>query len=211
MLIWGGLAAGFVGLAYLFFGKKEDNNQNGNNSNGDGNSNNSNYEFPKGHHSLLYSDAMSGLKYNNPGNIKLTQVDWDGKVPNAKNKNKEYEEFISLEYGIRAIAKQLLTYQKRGLMSTFQMISTYAPKSDSNNVDAYCNYIMSLHYFRSNDFNKDTSLNLVDISEMETILTGILEYETGLAQVDIDDTKYDEIFEMLDIAKKTALKMLGYE
>jgi len=51
--------------------------------------------------------TIRGLRNNNPGNIRISDTPWQGKIPKAMNtdKNKAFEQFESLEYGLRALMK----------------------------------------------------------------------------------------------------------
>jgi len=69
----------------------------------------------------------------NPLNIRKTDIDWAGKVGN----NKGFEVFSNPEYGYRAAAKNLYTYNERyGLTTTRELISKWAPSTE-NNTEAY--------------------------------------------------------------------------
>jgi len=69
----------------------------------------------------------------NPLNIRATKIDWVGKVGN----NKGFEKFSKPEYGYRAAAKNLYTYNERdGLTTTRELISKWAPNNE-NNTEAY--------------------------------------------------------------------------
>lgn len=53
--------------------------------------------------SFLHKPNLSrGLRNNNPGNLILTSIGWDGKIPNAQNTDGTFEQFTSANYGIRA-------------------------------------------------------------------------------------------------------------
>lgn len=72
-------------------------------------------------------------KNNNPLNIRKTSIPWQGKVGN----NAGFETFSSPEYGYRAAAKNLYTYNERdGLTTTRELISKWAPNTE-NNTEAY--------------------------------------------------------------------------
>ena len=72
-------------------------------------------------------------KNYNPLNIRKTNIDWVGKTGN----NAGFETFSSPEYGYRAAAKNLYTYNERdGLTTTRELISKWAPNTE-NNTEAY--------------------------------------------------------------------------
>lgn len=51
------------------------------------------------------------IRNNNPGNLRITADDWVGKIDNP-NEN-EFVTFATPELGVRAMTKQLYTYQER--------------------------------------------------------------------------------------------------
>jgi hypothetical protein len=75
-----------------------------------------------------------GLRNHNPGNLRyVASVPWNGQVgPDDSG----YAVFDSDEHGVRAMAHQLQTYQRRGLTTVRAIISTYAPSSE-NDTAAY--------------------------------------------------------------------------
>ncbi len=79
-----------------------------------------------------------GIRNNNPGNIKLTSIQWQG-MQQVQN-DKTFVQFIHPRYGFRAMTRILRNYQKRGVDTVRQIVSTYAPK-DENDTEAYINFI----------------------------------------------------------------------
>ncbi|MEQ4923017.1 structural protein [Proteus hauseri] len=73
-----------------------------------------------------------GERNNNPGNIRHGSK-WQGL--SLQQTDKEFCQFISPEYGIRAIYKLLQTYQNRyGLNTVNDIINRYAPPNENNTV-----------------------------------------------------------------------------
>lgn len=87
-----------------------------------------------------------GIRNNNPLNIRIGN-DWKGERPNAKDKS--FEEFTSMEYGIRAgfiiLRKYITGYN--GLTQKFntieKMISRWAPTVE-NNTAAYISQVSKM-------------------------------------------------------------------
>ena len=78
-----------------------------------------------------------GFRNNNPGNLRITGMAWQGKVPVEQNTDKAFEQFVSLEYGLRAMIVVLRIYIKRkGLDTIEKIIPVYAPATE-NDVEAY--------------------------------------------------------------------------
>jgi hypothetical protein len=67
-----------------------------------------------------------GIRNNNPGNIRYTGTPWQG-LDEPKSDG-QFCRFANPCWGIRAIARTLITYQdKHGLNSVYQMIARWAP------------------------------------------------------------------------------------
>lgn len=81
-----------------------------------------------------------GLRNNNPGNLVITGIGWEGKIPVAENTDHVFEQFISANYGIRAMAMDLLNDFGEGTDTLRKLITEYAPPHE-NNTGAYINYV----------------------------------------------------------------------
>ncbi|MEQ5206253.1 structural protein [Proteus sp. fly-1067] len=77
-----------------------------------------------------------GERNNNPGNIRHGSK-WQGL--SAQQADPSFCQFVSPEYGIRAIYKLLQTYQKKYELNTVEsIIDRYAPPNE-NNTTGYIN------------------------------------------------------------------------
>lgn len=77
-----------------------------------------------------------GLRNNNPLNIRISSIQWQGKI--AENTDGAFEQFISLEYGLRAGLVNIRTYIKRDRLDSISVIiPRWAPALDGNDVRAY--------------------------------------------------------------------------
>ncbi|WP_163826877.1 structural protein [Proteus vulgaris] len=82
------------------------------------------------------SRPARGERNNNPGNIRHGSK-WQGL--SAQQTDKDFCQFVSPEYGIRAIYKLLQTYQKKYELNTVEsIIDRYAPPNE-NNTTGYIN------------------------------------------------------------------------
>ncbi|WP_282780400.1 hypothetical protein [Phaeodactylibacter xiamenensis] len=100
----------------------------------------------------LYMDCAipRGIRNNNPGNLKVSNSAWLGKVPFAENTDidcqggqvvRTFEQFYEYRYGIRALIKLIQNYMEgRNLRTIAQIINRYAPSSE-NNSTAYIDYV----------------------------------------------------------------------
>lgn len=80
-----------------------------------------------------------GVRNNNPGNIDRTRTVWQGEDRSADALRREprFCVFLTPQAGFRALAKTLLTYQrKHGLRTVRDIIGRWAPPVE-NNTRAY--------------------------------------------------------------------------
>ncbi|WP_294909520.1 structural protein [Tatumella sp. UBA2305] len=84
-----------------------------------------------------------GIRNNNPGNIRWGD-EWLGLVQPSERTDTEFCQFISPQYGIRAMIVILRNYQiKYGLNTLFSIINRWAPP-DENNTDDYIDNISGI-------------------------------------------------------------------
>lgn len=79
-----------------------------------------------------------GIRNNNPGNIRRNTIEWEGMQ--AIQNDDSFVQFNSPEYGFRAMTRLLRSYQRRGIISVQDIISTYAPASE-NHTAAYVDFV----------------------------------------------------------------------
>ena len=114
-----------------------------------------------------------GIRNNNPGNIRHSLAAWLGKA--TEQKDKSFVSFKTPEYGIRAMARILINYQKRYKLKTIEkMISRWAPPNENNTAA----YVMVVS--RSIGVTKDTDINLTtDRQRFTRLLKAIIQHENG--------------------------------
>lgn len=127
-----------------------------------------------------------GLRNNNPGNIRVSNNNWLGKIPNDKKRDKEFEEFVSMSYGYRVLMKNIRTYILRDkLYSVSKIIHRWAPPSDGNDTVIYVQKVSSMMGVHKHDyinpFSKETMCSLA--AAISTIENGVpadmIEVEKG--------------------------------
>lgn len=79
-----------------------------------------------------------GIRNNNPGNIRVGNV-WLGEVSNPTDS--DFEQFVTMEYGVRAMCVLLRRYIRHYHKDTVaQIVSTWAPRSE-NDTTSYIDYV----------------------------------------------------------------------
>jgi hypothetical protein len=118
---------------------------------------------------IMYNQTR-GLRNNNPGNIRHGQK-WQGMAP--QQTDSEFVQFVSPEYGIRAMARILINYQRSyGLNTLRQFIYRWAPPTE-NLTDAY---VASAS--RYTGIKPDEPLEVE--RELTRIIPGIIRHENGM-------------------------------
>lgn len=119
--------------------------------------------------------STRGIRNNNPGNIKFTNTQWQGKVPKAKNTDpgKVFEQFETMEHGIRAMLKLLSTYITRHKLTTVKdIVDRYAPPGGENDPTAQSNYVT--YVMNESGLDKDVS-----VEDIPKLAYPMIEFENG--------------------------------
>lgn len=112
-----------------------------------------------------------GIRNNNPLNIRIGNV-WLGEV--KKPTDKSFEQFISMEYGIRAGFVILRRYIRRyGIDTIAEIVSRWAPSSE-NNTKAYIAAVANLTLL-----DPDLPIRFEDKEVMCSIVSAMIEVECG--------------------------------
>lgn len=120
-----------------------------------------------------------GIRNNNPGNIRKG-APWQGLKRKEDREGLQAKEsafcvFASPEWGIRALAKLLLTYQTRhGLRTVRQMIGRWAPPHE-NNTNAYVAGVA-----RSVGVAADAMISMQDYRTALAMTKAIIRHENGM-------------------------------
>lgn len=121
-----------------------------------------------------------GIRNNNPGNIRWGD-DWKGLVPKSQRTDKDFCQFITPEYGIRAMIVILRNYQrKHGLNTITGIINRWAPTSE-NNTQAYIDSVA-----KATDTAPDQFVHTDDSRFMMKLLQAIIRHENGVQPYGFD-------------------------
>jgi hypothetical protein len=113
--------------------------------------------------------APRGIRNNNPGNIRATRDKWDGMVGEDKE---GFVIFSAMAYGIRAMSRNLDSYERRGLNTIETIISVWAPPNENNTES----YITSVE--RQTGINRNQPLSK---SDRPKLIAAIISHENGLS------------------------------
>lgn len=130
-----------------------------------------------------------GIRNNNPLNIRKGN-NWQGEVANPTDK--EFEQFVSMQMGIRAGFKILKNYmtgyggRTKALTNIHDIIHRWAPPSENNckaYIDSVCRF-SGLHEYERLQFS--------DRNKMLALVDGMIRVECGQSvSLDIIASAYD--------------------
>lgn len=118
-----------------------------------------------------FMKTSRGIRNNNPGNLRISENAWQGKVPVAQNTDGVFEQFISPEYGIRALFIDLRSKINRGLNTIEKIMNVYAPPTENNTIA----YITAIENMTNIPRNK-----VITVNDIPKIVPAIIKVENGI-------------------------------
>jgi hypothetical protein len=113
-----------------------------------------------------------GIRNHNPGNIRRSADPWQGLADNQSDI--EFFTFQSAIYGIRALARTLITYQDRHGLNTIEgIIRRWAPAIE-NDTNAYIRAVAQRTGFEAN-----RPLNMHRFDQLKPLVEAIIQHENG--------------------------------
>lgn len=113
-----------------------------------------------------------GIRNHNPGNIRRNGDPWQGLT--KEQNDREFFTFKSAVYGIRALARLLITYQdKYGLCTIEGIITRWAPAIENNTTS----YIQEVA--RNTGFSALQTLDMHRFEHLKPLVKAIIQHENG--------------------------------
>lgn len=129
-----------------------------------------------------------GIRNNNPGNIRLSKTQWQGAT--GPQTDPDFVVFDEPRWGIRAIARTLITYQDKRkaadgskIDTVAEVIHRWAPPNE-NDTEAYANHVARIMTLGAND-----AINVHQYDHLEPLVKAIIRHENGVqpySQAEID-------------------------
>lgn len=119
---------------------------------------------------IIESETVRGIRNNNAGNVRADEIIWDGQtgIDDAG-----FAIFKSSEWGIRALGKLLLNYERlHGLNTVAGIIGRYAPANE-NDTDSYVNSV-------SKKLGLDSHTTFVVSDYLPRLVNAIIYHENGM-------------------------------
>lgn len=117
---------------------------------------------------VRYMIMPRGLRNNNPGNIRHGD-EWEGM--REVQTDDAFVQFKDPVYGIRAMARVLKSYSNRGVVYLSDIILTWAPEADSNDVHAYIASVEQSSGLYGNE--------IVEPVDYPNLIAAIIRHENG--------------------------------
>lgn len=115
-----------------------------------------------------------GIRNANPGNIERTGEKWQGMSADQSG-DARFIVFESPVWGIRAMAKILLNYQRKyGLRHVQGIINRWAPPTE-NDTGAYVRQVC-----RALGVGPTDTVNLQDTATLAKLVTAVIKHENGM-------------------------------
>ncbi len=108
-----------------------------------------------------------GIRNNNPGNIRHTSDRWRGM--SEVQTDPDFVQFDSSVWGVRAMARILRNYERRGINTVREIINTYSP---DGNEPAYTDFLA-----KQLDVSPDTVLELDN--DLLPLIKAMITFENG--------------------------------
>lgn len=125
-----------------------------------------------------------GIRNNNAGNLIITKERWKGQIDPSIAIDKTFMQFITFEYGLRAMLKDLMNDINKGKNTIEKVISEYAPKSE-NNTTAYINSVSKVLSIKPTDTIKADKPTLKVLSKAISMVENGLNYPISDTQFEI--------------------------
>ncbi|HAS0833545.1 TPA: hypothetical protein I3292_003532 [Enterobacter cloacae subsp. cloacae] len=116
-------------------------------------------------------DSARGIRNNNPGNLEYSKTNpWVGQTGD----DGRFAKFETPEHGIRALGRNLLSYQRQGIDTVSDIINRWAPPSDNNNTDAYIQAVSA-----QLGVTADQQLDASNPDTLKALCAAIIQHENG--------------------------------
>ncbi|GAB5071156.1 hypothetical protein SedNR2807_13420 [Citrobacter sedlakii] len=116
------------------------------------------------------SDAR-GIRNNNPGNLEYSKFNpWVGQ----NGDDGRFAKFETPEHGIRALGRNLMSYQRQGIDTVNEIINRWAPPTDNNDTAAYIKAVCE-----QLGVSADEPLDSSNPDTLKALCAAIIQHENG--------------------------------
>lgn len=116
-------------------------------------------------------DGTRGIRNNNPGNLEYSKTNpWVGQ----NGDDGRFAKFETPEHGIRALGRNLLSYQRQGIDTVSDIINRWAPPDDNNDTSAYIKAVCA-----QLGVTADQPLDASNPDTLKALCAAIIHHENG--------------------------------
>ncbi|EDX3686396.1 hypothetical protein JMO34_002965 [Salmonella enterica] len=116
-------------------------------------------------------DAARGIRNNNPGNLEYSKSNpWVGQ----NGDDGRFAKFETPEHGIRALGRNLMSYQRQGIDTVSEIINRWAPPTDNNDTTAYIKAVCE-----QLGVSADDPLDSSNPDTLKALCAAIIQHENG--------------------------------
>lgn len=117
------------------------------------------------------ADGHRGVRNNNPGNLEASSSNpWVGQT----GSDGRFAKFETPEHGIRALGRNLISYQRQGIDTVGEIINRWAPPSDNNDTTAYIKAVCAQLGVTANQ-----PLDASNPDTLQALCAAIIKHENG--------------------------------
>ncbi|HBQ0418679.1 TPA: hypothetical protein L7I76_000988 [Klebsiella aerogenes] len=117
------------------------------------------------------ADGPRGVRNNNPGNLEASSSNpWVGQT----GSDGRFAKFETPEHGIRALGRNLISYQRQGIDTVSEIINRWAPPSDNNDTAAYIKSVCAQLGVKA-----DQPLDASNPDTLQALCAAIIKHENG--------------------------------
>ncbi|EMX9091490.1 hypothetical protein AAH342_002413 [Klebsiella oxytoca] len=117
------------------------------------------------------ADGPRGVRNNNPGNLEASSSNpWVGQT----GSDGRFAKFETPEHGIRALGRNLISYQRQGIDTVGEIINRWAPPSDNNDTTAYIKAVCAQLGVTANQ-----PLDASNPDTLQALCAAIIKHENG--------------------------------
>ncbi|PNO81431.1 hypothetical protein MC77_022150 [Citrobacter koseri] len=115
--------------------------------------------------------GVRGIRNNNPGNLEYSKSNpWVGQTGD----DGRFAKFETPEHGIRALGRNLMSYQRQGIDTVSDIINRWAPPTDNNDTTAYIKAVCE-----QLGVSADEPLDSSNPDTLKALCAAIIHHENG--------------------------------
>lgn len=117
------------------------------------------------------SGGARGIDNNNPGNLEFSKSNpWEGQT----GSDGRFAKFETPEHGLRALGRNLISYQRQGYDTVSDIINRWAPPEDNNDTEAYIKAVCA-----QVGVSADQKIDVSNPDTLKKLSAAIIHHENG--------------------------------